>query len=413
MNKVVIIDALRTPFFRSWTEFKNLNSLDLSKRIVNELIKKTSIQKNQISEIIFGSVFPPTYSPNIAREIILSSDLPKTIPAFTVTKACASGIQAITCASDSIYRDSEKLIISGGVDSISQMNFPINEKLKNFLNELSENNIIDYQEKASKFIPKIPKLFEISTNLMMGEYADIMAQENKISREEQDLFALNSHKKAFKAFKEGHFEHDILKFNNTILDNNIRLDVSIDSISKLKPAFNSNGTVTAGNSSPLTDGAAAIILTSEKKSKELNYSPKAIIKDYVYSAIDTKGQMLMGNAYSIPMLLKRNKLNINDIDFFEMHEAFSSQVLSTLQALNSKKFSNDKLSEHKEIGDINPEKLNIYGGSIAIGHPFGATGIRLIQTMSNILNKYNKKLGIVSVCAAGGMSASVLIEKFD
>lgn len=412
MNKIAVIEGLRTPFIKSWTDFNNLNSLELSKLIVDDLIKKTNLPKEQISELIFGTVFHPVYSPNIAREVVLASDLPKHIPGFTVTRACASGIQAITCAVEAINKENDKVVIAGGVESISQMDLPVTDKIKRFLFDLSQtDNLEDYKEKALKLIPKIPRLAEISTGYSMGEYADLMAKENNILRIEQDTFALNSHLKAYNAFKNGYLKDEVAEINALNIDNNIRYDSSLEALAKLKAVFSKDdGTVTAGNSSPLTDGAAAMILMSEEKAKSLGYTPKAIIKDYVYTAIDTRGQMLMGNAYSIPKLLKRNNLKLSDIDFFEMHEAFAAQALSNLQALNSDKFAIEELNENHKIGEIPPEKLNIYGGSVAIGHPFGATGIRLINTMSNILKRHNKKYGIVSVCAAGGISASVLLE---
>lgn len=412
MNKIVIIDGLRTPFLRSWTGFKDTSLLSLSKTVVEALISKINLDKNSVTDIIFGSVFPPVYSPNIAREIILNSDLPKNISGFTLNRACASGAQAVTSAFDMIYRDSEKTVISGGCDSISQMDFPINDEIKNFLYDISKlDNLKDYKELALKIIPKIPKLAEISTGLSMGEYADIMAKENNITREEQDRFSLNSHKKAFEAMENGYIEDEITEVNGIINDNNVRSDSSLETLSRLKPVFSKNGTVTAGNSSTLTDGAAALILTSESNARKMCYAPKAIIQDYVYTAIDTRGQMLMGNAYSIPLLLKRNNLKLSEIDFFEMHEAFASQVLSNIKAINSEEFTKKELKS-EIIGHIPDNKLNIYGGSVSIGHPFGATGIRLINTMSNILKNHNKQYGVVSLCAAGGMSVSILIKGY-
>lgn len=411
MNDIAIIDGLRTPFVKSWTDFTDIDLVTLSKMVVKGLINKIDLPENQITDIIFGTVFPPTYSPNIAREIILNSDLHKGISGFTVNRACASGIQAITCAFDMIYRNTEKVIIAGGCDSVSKMDFPVSNEIKEFLRSISQTNDIDIKEKSLKLIPKIPRLSELSTGLTMGEYADIMALENNISRIEQDVFSLSSHKKATNAINNSHFENEIITVNNISIDNNIRSDTSLESLSKLKPVFKKDGSVTAGNSSPLTDGAGSTILMSIQKAKELGYKPKAIIQDYVYTAIDTHGQMLMGNSYSIPLLLKRNNLKLEDIDFFEIHEAFASQVLSNINALNSEEFSQKELNS-PTIGLIPEEKLNIYGGSIAIGHPFGATGIRLVNTMSNILKKYDKKLGIVSVCAAGGMSAALLIRNF-
>lgn len=414
MNKVVIIDGLRTPFIKSYKSIKDISPLELSIILAKEFIYRNNLNKDLIDEIIWGNVFFNNSYSNIAREIALSLDL-HNVPAFTVTKACATGLQVLTSGIESILSNRNKIVLCGGVESISQMSITLNidlvEKLKNFKDKIT------FLYNFENIIKDSLKLKEYSTNLQMGDYAEITAKKYNISREEQDIYSLNSHIKAKKAIEENILKNEIMTLINPYsfevikIDNNVRFDTNLDKLSSLEPVFDKKfGSVTAGNSSPLTDGASTTLIMSENKAKELGFIPKVYIKDFIYVAIDNKEDLLIGNAYSIPKILKRNNLKISDIDIFEMHEAFASQVLATQKLLDSEKFCNEELNQSK-VCSIPEEKLNIYGGSIAIGHPFSATGLRMINTISNEMERKNYKYGLVSVCAAGAMSGSILLER--
>jgi acetyl-CoA acyltransferase len=423
MERVALIEGIRTPFVKSWTSFEKMNSLDLAKVAVNELLNKTELDAGNVDEIIMGTVFPPTYYPNIAREVIIALGLPMNIHGFTLTRACASGLQAVTSGAESIMTGRNKVVIAGGTESLSQLQVNYSQELVTVLQKISK--VKSMTEKANlltqlslkDLIPSTPDIKELSTGNSMGEHAEKMARKYKISREEQDKYAYSSHLKAAVSISENKINNEIVttyppnEYNPVKEDNNIRKNPDYNSISKLKPVFDKNyGTVTAANASPLTDGASAVVLMSESKAKEFGYKPKAFIKSFEYASINPFEDLLLGNAFSLPKALKRAGLTINDIDIFEMHEAFAVQVLATLKCLSSKSFCNDKLGLKNEI-EINPEIFNVSGGSIAIGHPFGATGGRILNTLANELQRREKQYGLISICAAGAMSVSMVIER--
>lgn len=414
MRKVVIIDGLRTPFIKSYKEIKEISPLELSIILTKEFIYRNELYTNIVDEIIWGNVFSHNEYSNIAREIAIYTGM-KNTPSFTVSKACATGLQSFTSGIESILSRRNNIVLCGGVESVSQMpinlNFDTIEKLKSLKDKL--NFFYHFDE----IIKDSFKLKEHSTDLQMGDYAELTAKKYGISREEQDIYSLNSHIKAKKAIEENIFKNEIITIINPYSfdiiekDNNIRFDSDLQKLSNLKPVFDKDlGSVTAGNSSPLTDGAGINLLMSEEKAKELGLKPEVYIKDFLYTAIDPKEDLLIGNAYSIPKILKKNNLTISDIDIFEMHEAFASQVLATQKLLDSEAFCNNELNQNK-FGFIPENKLNIYGGSIAIGHPFSATVLRMINTISNEMKRKNYKYGLVSVCAAGSMSGSLLLER--
>lgn len=340
VQRVAVIDGYRTPFIKAWTDFSGLTSLDLAKTAVSELVNRTGIDTDIISEIIMGTVFPPTYYPNIAREIIIGLGLPFHIPGYTLTRACASGIQAITCGSESIMLGKSDVVIAGGSESLSQLqvNYP-REVIQNLqklskVKTVAEKLSVISQISIKDLIPSMPEIAELSTGHSMGEHAEIMARTMGISRKEQDKYSYESHLKASKAYKDGKIQKETVttfslpEYKPIVFDNNIRKDPSLESMAKLKPVFDPKyGTVTAANSSPLTDGGSAVLLMSEKKAKKLGFKPKAFIKEYAYAALDPNDQLLLGNAYSIPKALDRAKMTLKDMDLIEMHEAFAVQVL--------------------------------------------------------------------------------------
>lgn len=424
-RRVAIVYGLRTPFIKSGTLFKGLTSLDLGKIVTVELVNRTEIDPGEIDKVILGTVLPSIKTSNLAREIALSSGIPATVPAFTVTSACASAMQAFISAVESILSGDSEVVVAGGVESISDFPVLFSKRFRNMLFDSSKGK--NLLQKAKPFLkmevgdvaPDIPAIAERSTGLTMGESAEKMARQNQISRKEQDEFALRSHLLASKAQKEEIFRKELVStyvppdFEELVsIDNGIKSDLSMEAFSQLQPAFDKQyGTVTSGNSAPFSDGACTILLMSAEKAKALGYKPLGYVRSYAYSALDPSDQLLMGPAYSTPIALERAGLSLKDMDLVEIHEAFSAQVLSNIKAFASKKFAEEKLSRSKAIGEIDMDKVNVTGGSIAIGHPFGASGGRIIVTLLNGLHRRQGNFGLATVCAAGGLGASIVLEK--
>jgi len=424
-RRVAIVYGLRTPFVRAGTLFRNLSAIDLGRIATVELLNRTEINPKEIDEVVFGTVVFSPQAPNLGREVALSAGIPSSIPAYTVTRACASANQAITNAADSIMSGNADVVIAGGAESLSDIPVLFSKGFRTILyNSHRGKNFI---QKVKPFLglhlrdlaPEALGLVEPSTGLTMGESAEKMARENHISREDQDAFAYRSHRLAYKATEDGRLKEEIIRtlvppdFSIVAAtDNGIRKDTSIEALSKLSPVFDRRyGTVTAGNSSPLTDGASALLLMSEEKAKALGYNPLGYIRSYAYAALSPDDQLLMGPAYATPIALERAGLSLGDIDIIEMHEAFASQVLSNIQTFASKRFAEEKLGRSSPIGEIDMEKFNVSGGSIAIGHPFGATGGRLTITALNELRRRDRNFGLITACAAGALGVTMVVER--
>ncbi|MGE5445385.1 MAG: acetyl-CoA C-acyltransferase FadI [Ignavibacteriales bacterium] len=424
-RRVAIVYGLRTPFVRSGTLFRNLSAIDLGRIAMVELLNHTEIDPKEIDEVIFGTVVFSPQAPNLGREVALGSGIPPSIPAYTVTRACASANQAITNAADSIMSGNADVAIAGGAESLSDIPVLFSKGFRTILyNSHREKN---FMQKVKPFLglhlrdlaPEALGLVEPSTGLTMGESAEKMARENHISREDQDAFAYRSHNLAHKATENGRLKEEIIRtlvppdFSIVATaDNGIRKDTSIEALSKLSPVFDRRyGTVTAGNSSPLTDGASVLLLMSEEKAKALGYEPLGYIRSYAYAALSPDDQLLMGPAYATPIALERAGLSFGEIDLIEMHEAFAAQALSNIQAFASKKFAEEKLGRGSPIGEINMDKFNVSGGSIAIGHPFGATGGRLTITALNELRRRDRNFGLITACAAGALGVTMVVER--
>lgn len=424
-RRVAIVYGLRTPFVRSGTLFRNLSAIDLGRIAMVELLNHTEIDPKEIDEVVFGTVVFSPQAPNLGREVALGSGIPPSIPAYTVTRACASANQAITNAADSIMSGNADVAIAGGAESLSDIPVLFSKGFRTILyNSHREKN---FMQKVKPFLglhlrdlaPEALGLVEPSTGLTMGESAEKMARENHISREDQDAFAYRSHNLAHKATENGRLKEEIIRtlvppdFSIVATaDNGIRKDTSIEALSKLSPVFDRRyGTVTAGNSSPLTDGASVLLLMSEEKAKALGYEPLGYIRSYAYAALSPDDQLLMGPAYATPIALERAGLSFGEIDLIEMHEAFAAQALSNIQAFASKKFAEEKLGRGSPIGEINMDKFNVSGGSIAIGHPFGATGGRLTITALNELRRRDRNFGLITACAAGALGVTMVVER--
>jgi len=423
-RRVAIVAGVRTPFAKAGTAFKSISAIELGKLCVAELLQRTNLDGKEVQGLVFGTVIPSVLAPNIAREVSLMPQLPKGVQAFSVSRACASANQAITDAADQIALGHMDVAIAGGSESLS--NIPILHSAG-----MAETLVLASKAKSlparlrtlarlrpKDFVPITPAIAEPSTGETMGQSAEKMAKLNSITREEQDHFALRSHRLAAAGTADGRLTGEIMpvyvppRFETVLTsDNGIREDTSYEQLAALKPVFDRKyGSVTAGNSSPLTDGAACVLLMSEEKAKALGYSPLGIIRSYAYAALDPGEQLLQAPVLAAPVALQRAGLILPDIDLVEMHEAFAAQVLSNLQGFESKYWA-ERAGFSEPVGEVDRAKLNVMGGSIAIGHPFGATGARITTTLLDELGRRGGQFGLMTVCAAGGMGFAMVVER--
>jgi acetyl-CoA acyltransferase len=422
-RRVAIVAGLRTPFERSGTLFKSLSAQELGRALVAELVVRSGLDGEEVDALVFGTVVPSVLAPNIAREVALLPMLPKGIPAFTVSRACTSANQAITDAADQIALGHAEVAIAGGAESLSNVPILHSRGFANALVGASKAKSVGGKLGAltrirpRDLIPITPAIAEPSTGETMGQSAEKMAKLNHIPRDEQDQFALRSHRLAAAGTQDGRLTAEIMPYyvppqyaEVAVSDNGIRSDSTPEALAALKPVFDRRyGTVTAGNSSPLTDGAAAVILMSEGKAKAMGYAPLAYIKSYAYAALDPGEQLLQAPVLAAPVALARAGLKLGDIDLVEMHEAFAAQVLSNLRGFESQAWA-ERAGLSQPIGEVDRSRLNVMGGSISIGHPFGATGARITTTLVNELRRRNGKFGLMTLCAAGGMGFAMVLE---
>jgi len=423
-RRVAIVAGVRTPFAKAGTAFKSLSAIDLGKLCVAELLQRTNLDGKEVQALVFGTVVPSVVEPNIAREVSLMPLLPKGVQSYTVSRACASANQAITDAADQIALGNLEVAIAGGSESLSNIPILHSKAMADTLVAASKAKTLPARLKIfarlrpKDFIPITPAIAEPTTGETMGQSAEKMAKLNAITREEQDHFALRSHRLAAAGTADGRLTAEIMpvyvppKFETVLTsDNGIREDASYEALAALKPVFDRQyGSVTAGNSSPLTDGGACVLLMSEEKAKALGYTPLGIIKSYAYAALDPGEQLLQAPVLAAPVALKRAGLKLQDIDLVEMHEAFAAQVLSNLKGFESKYWA-ERAGFSEPVGEVDRAKLNVMGGSIAIGHPFGATGARITTTILNELRRRDGQFGLMTVCTAGGMGFAMVVER--
>jgi acetyl-CoA acyltransferase len=423
-RRVAIIDGCRTPFAKSGTDFKDVTSTELGKAAVRELIARTELDVEQIDHVIYGTVVQSVQEPNIAREVTLGAGIPPRVPSFTVGRACASSNQAITSGAEQIALGMADIVIAGGAESLTDVPILFSKEMREALVRASKARTLGERLQAFRMIrprhlaPITPAIAEPTTGETMGESAEKMAKLNGISREAQDRWALRSHQLAAAATADGRLTAEIApfyvppKYEKVVTsDNGIRADTSLEKLSTLKPVFDRKyGSVTAGNASPLTDGASAVLLMSEEKADALGYKPLGYIRSYAYAALDPGDQLLQGPVYAAPTAFDRAGLTMKDIDLLEVHEAFAAQVLSNLQWFDSDKIAKERLGRDKALGLPPEDQINVMGGSLAIGHPFGATGGRITITLLNELRRRGKQFGMISVCAAGAMGFVMIVE---
>lgn len=424
-QRVAIVAGLRTPFAKRGTAYRDLSALELGEIVVHELLERSAIDAREVRQVVFGQVIPSVAAPNIAREIVLGADMPRDIEAYSVSRACATSFQSAVNVAEAIGAGTIDCGIAGGADSASDVPVTLSKRLATSLEQFARAKDLPHKLKAFKGLaptdlqPKPPALEELSTGLSMGQSAEKMAKENRIDRADQDAFAHRSHERAAAAWARGDFNDEVMpvyvppKYRETLrADNLVRQDSSLDAYTKLKPVFDRrHGSVTAGNSSPLTDGASALLLMSEDKAKSSGCTIMGYLRSYAFAALDPHDQLLMGPAYASPIALDRAKLSLKDMDLVDMHEAFSAQVLSNTQAFASSAFARDKLGRSEPLGEIDWDGFNVSGGSIALGHPFAATGARQIMQTLNNLTRRDGQFALCTACAAGGLGAAVVLER--
>jgi acetyl-CoA acyltransferase len=413
-DRIAIIDGVRTPFARARSVFHKMSAANLGGVVLRETVLRTGIDPKLIDEVYFGIVSPPAEGSNVSREALFDSGLPASIASTTVNRYCASAMEAAAGIAAKIQAGQIEIGLAGGVESISSVRALFSAEATDFFQDIAKAKTMGQRMgmlskfKAAYLAPNAPGIKEPTTGLSMGQSADLMARDYKVAREDQDQFALASHNKASSAWDKGFFQSHVCKVatpDGKIVDRDtdVRSDSSMEKLGKLKPVFYKDGTITAGNASPLTDGASALMLMKESKAKELGLKPLGFLKSYAAAGIDVQTEhLLIGPVYAIPKALKAAGLSWDQLDLVEIHEAFAGQVLATVRAIESEKFN---------IGKVDMNKVNIHGGSIAIGHPFGATGGRMILQTLHELKETGKQFGLISVCAAGGLGSVMILER--
>lgn len=419
-----ILAGCRTPFVRSGTDFADLSAIELGKVAVKDVLARSGLQGEQVDHLVYGTVVHDTRAPNIAREVGLAV-LPKTVPAVSVSRACASANQAITDGVLLIESGQAQVVIAGGAESLSHIPITVSARLSKSLVSAAKGKTVGQKLGAFKavrpkdLLPVQPAIAEFTTGESMGQAAERMAKLNGISRQAQDDWALRSHRLAAAGTEDGRLTAEISvvyvppAFTKVVeRDNGIRTDSTPEKLGMLPPVFDRKfGSVTAGNASPLTDGASAVVLIHADKAKAEGLEPLGYVRSWAWTALDPASQLLQGPAYAAPIALDRAGLAMSDIGLMEMHEAFAAQVLSNLQALSSREFAQRELGRSAPVGHPDIDRINVMGGSLAIGHPFGATGGRLTTTILNEMARRDVQFGLITVCAAGGMGFAMVVER--
>ncbi len=426
VRRVAILGGNRIPFARSNTVYAKASNQEMLTATLQGLIDRFNLHGERLGDVAAGAVMKHSRDFNLVRECVLSTTLSPQTPAFDLQQACGTGLEAVMLVANKIALGHIDSGIAGGVDTTSDAPIALNEKMRKILLEASRAKTTTQRLAAFSAFrpsmlvsPSLPRNGEPRTGLSMGEHAEQMAQEWKVSREAQDELALKSHQNLARAYNDGFFTDLLTPFNGVSKDNNLRADLTIEKLRTLKPVFDKKvasgqGTLTAGNSTPLTDGASAVLLASEEWAKARNIPVLAYITFSEVAAIDffnEKEGLLMAPAYAVPRMLERAALKLQDFDFYEIHEAFAAQVLCTLDAWQDKTFCKERLGLSKPLGKIDLSKLNINGSSLAAGHPFAATGGRIVATLAKMLAQKGSGRGLISICAAGGQGVVAILER--
>ena len=425
MKRVAILGGARIPFARANTAYQEFDNQDMLTAAFKALVDRFSLKNQRIGEVAAGAVIKHSRDWNLARESALGSGLHPETPAYDLQRACGTSLSAVAQLGARIALGEIDCAIAGGVDSASDIPLTYGPDLQKIV--LSSAKGRSFGKKISPWLdlrpghlkPRPPSVGEPRTGLSMGQHCEEMAKEWKVTRQEQDELALASHKNAAAAWKAGFFDDLVVEFNGLKADNNVRADTSLEKLSSLRTAFDPGpaGTLTAGNSSPLTDGAAAVLLGSEEWAKAHGFEVQCFLTHTQTAAVDFVGMagpkegMLMAPAYAVPRMLERAGIKLQDFDIYEIHEAFAAQVLCTLKAWESDEYCRTRLGRKESLGAVHRGSLNPKGSSVAIGHPFGATGARIVATLAKQLKELGSGRGLISICAAGGMGVTAILER--
>ncbi|MGK5090066.1 acetyl-CoA C-acyltransferase [Bdellovibrionota bacterium FG-2] len=421
-ERVVIVGGVRTPFVRARTVFKKIPAAMLGGVSMRETVAQTGIDPKLIEEVYFGIVSAPSEGTNVSREALFDSGLPPTIPCTTVNRYCASAGEAAAAIVAKIQSGQIEIGMAGGVESISSVRALFSQEATDFFQDFAKmKSPAQKMSHLSKFkphlmMPHAPGIKEPTTGLSMGQSGDLMARQFKVTREEQDRFAVASHHKAHQAWERGFYKSHVVAVatpDGKVIDRDtdVRAETSVEKLSALRPVFYKDGTITAANASPLTDGSSAVLLMGESKARELGLKPLGVIRSVAVAGVDLqKEPLLIGPAFAMPKALKKAGITWDQLDLVEMHEAFAAQVLATVRAIESDSWCKEKLGLDRAFAKVDPDKLNVNGGSIPLGHPFGATGTRMILQTLHGLRERNKNLGLISICTAGGLGFVMVVE---
>ncbi len=422
-DRIAIVAGLRTPFAKQASYFHGISALDMGKMVVQELLNKYSLNPQEVELLVYGQVVQMPKAPNIAREIALATSLPVTTDAYSVSRACATSFQTTANVIENMVVGNSSVAIAGGADSSSVLPIGVSTRLARALVDLNKARSLGQRLNILRklglkdLLPVPPAVAEYSTQLSMGDTAEQMAKTHNISRADQDALAHRSHTLAHESWEAGKLDNEVMTayaepYSDYLSrDNTIRADSQLEGYAKLRPVFDrKHGTVTAANSTALTDGASALLMMTESKAKALGYEILGYVRSYAFSAIDVWEDMLMGPSYATPIALDRAGMTLNDLTLIEMHEAFAAQTLANMKMFASKTFAQEKLGRSEAIGEIDMAKFNVMGGSLAYGHPFAATGARLITQTLNELKRRGGGVGLTTACAAGGLGAAMIVE---
>ncbi len=423
IRRVAIIGGNRIPFMRSNTAYSYASNMDMLSATLQGLVKRFGLEGERLGEVSAGAVMKHSRDFNLAREATLNSGLALETPAYDIQQACGTGLEAAILVANKIALGQIDAGIAAGTDTASDAPIALNEKYRRMILDLNKAKTMGERLKTllrfrpSFILPSLPANAEPRTGLSMGQHCELMVKQWNISREDQDQLTWNSHQNLLAAYNEGFFEDLISPFNGIERDGIMR-DTPMEKLAKLKPAFDrDNGSLTAANSTTLTDGAASVLLASEEWAAKHNLPVMAYLSFSEVAAVDFYSQgeqsegLLMAPAYAVPRMLQRAGLSLQDFDFYELHEAFAAQALCTMKAWEDEDFCKNKLGLDKALGSIDRTKLNVKGSSVATGHPFAATGPRIIATLAKILEQKGEGRGLISICAAGGQGVTAIIER--
>ncbi|MGH3734085.1 MAG: acetyl-CoA C-acetyltransferase [Micromonosporaceae bacterium] len=422
VRRVAIVGGNRIPFARSGGPYAHASNQDMLTAALEGLIGRFGLAGEKLGEVAAGAVLKHSRDFNLTRECVLGSHLDPHTPAYDVQQACGTGLETAILVANKIALGQIEVGIAGGVDTTSDAPLGLNDDLRRVFMDLNREKSLGGRLKQltrvrpGHIVPDIPQNAEPRTGLSMGEHAAITALRWQVAREDQDELAATSHQRLAAAYDSGFFDDLVTPFRGLSRDQNLRGDSTAEKLAKLKPVFGKgeDATMTAGNSTPLSDGAGLVLLASEEWAKQRKLPILAYLGDSQTAAVDyVHGEegLLMAPAYAVPRLLERNKLTLQDFDYYEVHEAFASQVLATLAAWEDPDFCAKKLGLDKPLGSIDRAKLNVKGSSLAAGHPFAATGARIVATLAKLLSQAGKGRGLISICAAGGQGVTAIVEK--